>query len=119
MTTNIINDRTIFEDFHVDPRFEGLRKVRSQLQPTVAVLRSNVVSYREGTRELTPASAQLLREYVLRMMQLENAMVEACEALPHEFARVKHRILADFETVQPKAYLAKVNDWLRLIEGGA
>jgi len=117
MTEQNINDRPIFEIFHADRRFEVLRRVRSQLQPTVAVLRNNVLSYRDGTRELTPTSAQSLRENVLRMMQLENAMVEACASLPNEFAPVKARILADFDTEQPKAYLAQVNDWLRLVEG--
>ncbi|RMP44309.1 hypothetical protein ALO95_200264 [Pseudomonas syringae pv. antirrhini] len=119
MTTDITNERSIFGAFHADPRFQELRSIRSQLQPIVAVLRSNVLNFRQGTRELTPKSAQFLRENVLHMMQIENAMVEACANLPIEYAPVKARILADFDTEQSKEYLAKVNDWLRLIEGNA
>lgn len=117
MTTDTTTNRAIFETYNADPRFVDVRRIRSQLAAITSVLRGNIQSYQQGTRELTPANAQSIREYVLRMMQLENAMVEACETLPAEFAEVKTRILADFDTEQPRAYLAKVNGWLRLVEG--
>ncbi|MGY2173518.1 hypothetical protein [Pseudomonas gingeri] len=110
------NQRAVFEAFHADTRFEELRRLRSQLQSTASVLRGNILRIRQGSEKLTADSAKVLREDVLHMLQLENAMHEACSIIPAEYEPVKVRILEDFCTEQPKAYLAKVNEWLRLIE---
>lgn len=112
-----VPNRALFEDFQGDARFAGLRDVRSKLHPTMQVLRENVAGFRQGKNTLKPESIQRLREYVLQMLQLQHAMIEACEILPAEFEAVKKRILADFDTDEPQAYLQQVNDWLRVIEG--
>lgn len=117
MAIEEVPNRTLFEDFHADTRFAGLREVRSKLQPTMQVLRENVTGFRQGKTTLKPESIQRLREYVLQMLQLQHAMIEACEIMPVEFEPVKKRILADFDTDEPKAYLQQVKGWLRVIEG--
>lgn len=112
-------DRTLFEGFHADPRFADLRKLRSQLQPAMQVLRGNVAGFKDGTTTLRPEKVLALREYVLQMLQLQHAMAEVCKTMPTEFDPVKERILEDFDTEEPKAYLKQVNGWLRLIESSA
>ncbi|MHC5195084.1 hypothetical protein ACYSUW_15115 [Pseudomonas frederiksbergensis] len=117
MAIEEVPNRTLFEEFHADTRFAGLREIRSQLQPAMRVLRENVTGFRQGKTTLKPESIQRLREYVLQMLQLQHAMIEACEIIPAEFEHVKNRILADFDTDEPKAYLQQVKGWLRVIEG--
>ena len=112
-------DRALFEGFQADPQFADLRKFRSQLQPLMRVLRDNVTSYKHGTTALRPEKVLALREYVLQMLQLQYAMTEACKTMPPELKPVKTRILEDFDTEEPKAYLKQVNGWLRLIESSA
>ncbi|MBJ2213990.1 hypothetical protein JFT64_18260 [Pseudomonas carnis] len=112
-------DHTLFEGFHADPRFADLRKFRSQLQPVMRVLSDNVTGFKQGTTTLRPEKVLALREYVLQMLQLQHAMTEACKTIPPEFEPVKARILADFDTEEPKAYLKQVNGWLRMIESSA
>ena len=117
MAIEELPNRTLFEEFHADTRFAGLREIRSQLQPVMRVLRENVTGFKKGKTTLRPDSIQRLREYVLQMLQLQHAMIEACEIIPAEFEPVKNRILADFDTDESKAYLEKVNGWLRVVEG--
>ncbi|MGF6282013.1 hypothetical protein ABH908_000500 [Pseudomonas frederiksbergensis] len=112
-----VPNRTLFEAFHADTRFADLRDVRSKLQPPMQVLRENVTGFREGKTTLKPESIQRLREYILQMLQLQHAMIKACEIIPAEFEPVKNKILADFDTDEPKAYLQQVNGWLRVIDG--
>lgn len=116
MAIEEVTNRTLFEEFHADSRFAGLREIRSQLQPVMRVLRENVTGFRQGKATLKPDSIQRLREYVLQMLQLQHAMKDACEIIPAEFEPVKNRILADFDTDEQKAYLQQVNGWLRVIE---
>ncbi|MRJ20043.1 hypothetical protein FRT60_06785 [Pseudomonas haemolytica] len=116
MAIEEVTNRTLFEEFHADARFACLREIRSQLQPAMRVLRDNVTGFRQGKTTLKPDSIQRLREYVLQMLQLQHAMIEACEIIPDEFELVKNRILADFDTDEPKAYLQRANGWLRVIE---
>ena len=110
-------DRTLFEAFTADPQFVNLRKLRSQLQPLMEVLLSNVRGFQRATSMLDLGAIQRVREYVLQMLQLEYAMTEACRNMPAELEPVKLRILQDFDTTEPKTYLTQVNGWLRLIEG--
>ncbi|MGP5427474.1 hypothetical protein, partial [Pseudomonas helleri] len=117
MVIEEVPGRAIFEDFHADSRFAGLREFRSQLQPIMRVLQENVTGYRQGKTTLKPETIQRLREYILQMLQLQNAMIEACKIMPAEFEPVKKRILDDFDTEEAKAYLQQVNGWLRVIEG--
>lgn len=116
MTLENTLDRELFEAFGTDRRFLSVRNLRQQHTDSMKFLQARVKCFREGERELTSASAVELRESVLRMLQLQHAMVEACENIPPEYSAVKTRILADFETQQPVAYLTKVNEWLRLVE---
>lgn len=117
MTAENTPDRELFETFAADRRFSHVRKLRLQHADPMALLRGKVNNFRQGERELTTASALDLRALVLRMLQLQHAVTEACEIIPAEYSAVKSRILADFDTQQPMAYMAQVNDWLRLIEG--
>jgi hypothetical protein len=117
MANDEVPNRTLFEDFHADSRFAGLREFRSQLQPTMRVLQENVTGFRQGKTTLKPEAIPRLREYILHMLQLQNAMMDACKIMPAEFEPVKKRILADFDTGEAKAYLHQVNGWLRVIEG--
>lgn len=110
-------DRKLFEDFHADPQFADLRNLRSQLQPLMRVLRSNVQGYQCASSSLEPSAIPRLREYMLKMFQLEHAMIDACKKIPPELEKVKLRILEDFDTTEPAAYLEKINSWLRSIEG--
>lgn len=110
-------DRALFEGFNTDPQYEDLRKLRFQLQPVMEVLLSNVRGFQRASSTLDPGAIQRVREYVLQMLQLEYAMSEACKNMPVELEPVKLRILQDFDTKEPKAYLMQVNGWLRLIEG--
>ena len=116
MTPENMLDRELFEAFGSDRRFLSVRNLRQQHTESMRFLHERVKCFREGERELTSASAVVLRESVLRMLQLQHAMVEACENIPPEYSVVKTRILADFETQQPVAYLTQANEWLRLIE---
>lgn len=117
MTTVITPDRELFEAFGADRRSLSVRNLRQQHTEPMSVLRGQVKCFVEGDRELTPASVKVLRESVLRMLQLQHAMAEACETIPPEYSTVKTRILADFDTKHPVAYLKQVNEWLRLVEG--
>ncbi|MDF4211126.1 hypothetical protein P2W50_31230 [Pseudomonas protegens] len=112
-------DRPLFESFHADPQFADLRKFRSQLQPLMRVLRDNVTGFQKGTTTLVPEKVLALREYVLQMLQLQHAMTVACKNMPPELEPVKARILEDFDTEEPQAYIKQVNGWLRLIESSA
>ncbi|WP_375122165.1 hypothetical protein [Pseudomonas sp. LW8] len=109
-------DRKQFEAFSEDRRFGALRGYRQNLGEEMRTLRSRVFAFRDAERTLTVASAQELRELVLRMLQLQHAMSGICEAIPSEYSAVKERILADFATDEPVAYLQKMNEWLRVIE---
>jgi hypothetical protein len=109
-------DRKQFEAFAEDRRFGALRGVRQNLGEEMRTLRSRVFIFRDAERTLSVSSSQELRELVLRMLQLQHAMSGICEAIPSEYSAVKARILADFDTDEPVAYLKKVNEWLRLIE---
>lgn len=113
MTTEVKSSRTLFEEFHVDPRFAELRETRSRLQPAMRVLQDNVIGYRRGKTPLKPDTIHRLREYVLEMLQIQHAMIEACDVIPPELEPVKERILSDFDTAATKAYLQQVNDWIR------
>lgn len=113
----MLADRKLFEDFHADPQFADLRKLRSQLQPLMTVLLSNVRAYQCASSSLEPSAIPRLREYMLKMFQLEHAMIEACKKIPPELENVKLRILGDFDTTEPAAYLEKINAWLRLTNG--
>lgn len=109
-------DRKQFEAFAEDRRYKALRGIRQNLGDEMRTLRSRVFIFRDAERTLSVSSAQELREFVLRMLQLQHAMNGACEAIPSEYSAVKERILADFATDEAVAYLKKVNEWLRLIE---
>lgn len=113
----MLADRKVFEDFHSDPQFADLRNLRSQLQPLMRVLLSNVRGYQCASSSLEPSAIPRLREYMLKMFQLEHAMINACKNMPPELEKVKSRILEDFDTTEPAAYLEKINGWLRSIEG--
>lgn len=109
-------NRELFEAFAADRRFSNVRHLRQEHAETMTMLRARVKNFREGQRELTTSSAQEVRESVLRMLQLQYAMIEACESIPVDYSDVKSRILADFDTELSVAYLKKVNEWLRMIE---
>ncbi|RBB97323.1 hypothetical protein C3E97_028085 [Pseudomonas sp. MWU12-2115] len=110
-------NRELFEAFNADRDLTSVRRLRQELTDPMSELRLRVKSFREGLREMTTSSAQELRESVLRMLQLQHAMIEACESIPAQYSEVKSRILADFDTELPVAYLKTVNGWLRMIEG--
>ncbi|MGG4660443.1 hypothetical protein ACLPJF_21200 [Pseudomonas vlassakiae] len=116
MTVEEKPSRSLFEEFHADARFAELREIRSRMQPAMRVLQENVTGFRKGKTPLRPDAIHRLREYVLEMLQIQYAMIEACDVIPPEFEPVKNRILADFDTEAPKAYLQKVNDWIRVIQ---
>lgn len=116
MTSQESPTRELFEAFAADRRFSTVRNLRQQNTEPMNFLRSRIKNFREGSRELTTGSAEEIRESVLRMLQLQHAMIEACESISDEYSEVKSRILADFDTEEPVAYLKKVNGWLRLIE---
>lgn len=109
-------DRQQFEAFTEDRRFTVIRNLRQKHGEEMRLLRSRVFLFRDADRALSVASVLDLREFVLRMLQLQHAVSGVCEAIPSEYSAVKARILADFDTEEPVAYLKKANEWLRLIE---
>lgn len=113
----MLEDRKLLEDFHADPQFADLRKLRSQLQPLMTGFQSNIRGFQRATSSLDISAVTRVREYMLQMYQVEDAMIGACKNLPPEFEKVKLCILEDFDTKDAAAYLAKINGWLRLIEG--
>ncbi|MHC8403516.1 hypothetical protein ACYZTX_29855 [Pseudomonas sp. MDT1-17] len=117
MSSESTPDRELFEAFAADRRLLSVRNLRQQHTEPMRFLRGQVNCFREGERELTPAGVTVLRESVLRMLQLQHSMIEACATIPAEYSAVKTRILADFDTQQPVVYLTQVNEWLRLVEG--
>lgn len=114
----MLEDRKLFEDFHADPQFADLRKLRSQLQPMMKAFQSNIQAFQSASVSLDMSAVTRVRDYMLEMYQIEHTMISACKDLPPEFEKVKLRILEDFDTTDAAAYLAKINSWLRLIEGG-
>jgi hypothetical protein len=112
-------DRALFEGFHTDPQFADLRKFRYQLQQSMRDLRISFIGFKQGKSALSLDKVITLREYVLQMLQLQHAMIEACKDMPPELEPVKASILEDFDTEESVAYLKRVNGWLRLIESSA
>lgn len=116
MTVVNTSDRAMWEAFTAEPRFSELRSIRSRYSDPMRELRGEFKNFREGKHELTPVTVQLLRSKLLRMLQLQYAMTQACDVITPEFEIAKTRILADFETTTDSDYLAQVNGWLKVIE---
>jgi hypothetical protein len=116
MTVENSSDRAMWEAFTADPRFSEVRSIRSRYSDPMRELRSEFKNFRDGKHELTPVTVQLLRSKLLRMLQLQYAMTQACDVITPEFEIAKTRILVDFETTIDSTYMAKVNSWIQVIE---
>lgn len=116
MTVVNSSDRAVWEAFTDDSRFSEVRSVRSRYSDPMRELRGEFKSFTDGKHELTLATVQLLRSKLLRMLQLQYAITQACNVITPEFEIAKTRILADFETTTESAYMAQVNGWLQVIE---
>lgn len=116
MTVVETSDRATWDAFTADPRFSEIRSTRALYSEPMRALRGEFKNFRNGKHELTPVSVQLLRSKLLRMLQLQYAMTQACNAIPTEFEIAKARILADYETIAESAYMAQVNGWCQMIE---
>ncbi|MFU2330216.1 hypothetical protein [Pseudomonas sp. NFX98] len=111
-------DRDLWETFASDSNFKKVRDARVVNAEKMKELKGSFENFRQGRRILSTESATELRGKLLHMLQLQHAVAVECETLGPAFEIVKAKIQSEFDTQVEMAYMAQVNDWLRLIERG-
>lgn len=114
-----IANQLTWREFAADERFTKVRNVRLMQAKSMAQLRSEFEEFTAGQRELSPSSIEVLRNILLRLLQLKHTMESTLHVLPVEYEIVGQQIKADYDLSAEIEYMAKANGWLKLVHSGS
>jgi hypothetical protein len=110
-------NRALWEQFNSDARCKDVVITRSMQGVMLSQARASFADIAKNRALLNPQTIEGVRSSLLQLLQMQDSMETMLAEVPSEYADVKARIREDYDVTKELAYMAKLNNWLDIVNG--
>ena len=111
------DNRALWEQFNNDVRCKDVVITRSMQGVILSQARGSFADIVKNRALLNPETIEKLRSSLLQLLQMQDSMETLLADVPSEYADLKARIREDYDVTNELAYMAKLNNWLDIVNG--